>query len=69
MTALCGPASGEFMGRSYGFWAELERQKGNLDDHSLMEELVKLRAKKSFYESRIKAMAKVMARDTVAITL
>jgi hypothetical protein len=49
-----------FFGHPFEYWAELERQAQNINAVHLLEECYKLRAKVSFYESRIVEMYKIM---------
>lgn len=46
-----------FYGKSFEYWLELEkRSKENKLDNNLLEEVIQLRGKVSYYESRIKEM-------------
>jgi hypothetical protein len=50
-----------FMGEPYSFWAELRtRSEVTEEDISLINEVLVLRGKVSYYESRILEMSKVM---------
>jgi len=44
------------LGHSLEYWIELEKQAKSLDYDKLIEEIARLRAKVSFYESRIEEM-------------
>ena len=45
-----------FMGHEYGYWAELEERAQKLKVVDWLDEIAQLRAKVSFYESRIEEM-------------
>lgn len=49
-------------GHSAGFWLELLRLHENKEDIDFIEEIAMLRAKVSFYESRITAMNDFMVK-------
>lgn len=46
-----------FLGHNVDYWLELERQAQALNAERLIDEIAKLRAKVSFYESRVTEMA------------
>ena len=47
-----------FLGEKTAFWIELKRQSETLGYDSLIKEIVKLRARVSFYEDRIGTMGR-----------
>ena len=52
-----------FLGHPVIYWIELERRaktEGGLSTPRLLDEIAALRAKVSFYESRIKEMARLL---------
>lgn len=55
-----------FMGHPLDYWAELEKRfqagAGSPRASDLLEEIIKLRAKVSFYESRISEMAGMLPK-------
>ena len=59
------PQMSEFLGHTLGYWIELDqrflREQG-MGAPALLQEIVELRSKVSFYESRIRQMATVMER-------
>lgn len=54
------PEITQFMGHDLKYWSELERRfnaGAGPDGEALLKEVIELRGKVSFYESRIKQMA------------
>ena len=51
----------EFLGRPLAYWIEIDKDLKIKNTDELVAEICKLRAKVSFYESRINGMAKFMA--------
>lgn len=46
-----------FLGKPLPYWLELKKRADELDASDLLAEVVELRGKLSFYESRIREMA------------
>lgn len=46
----------QYMGHSVNYWIELQKKAEKLDAVKWLEEIAELRAKVSFYESRIQEM-------------
>lgn len=47
----------KYMGHDINYWLELQKKADTLDVVKWLEEVAELRAKVSFYESRIKEMS------------
>lgn len=54
-----------FMGQSIAYWVELHKKARILNVVKWLEEIAELRAKVSFYESRIKEMTNFMERNEI----
>jgi hypothetical protein len=51
-----------FLGHSISYWTELEKMADKLEVRDYIQEIVDLKGKVSFYESRIKQMADLMGK-------
>lgn len=51
-----------FFGHTCEYWLELQRRVSPPEHRELIEEIARLRGRISFYESRIKDMAKLAER-------
>lgn len=49
----------QFLGHEISYWLELEKRAKSLEAVKFIEEIVELRGKIAFYESRIEQMHKV----------
>lgn len=54
----------KFLGHSIGYWIKLNSQARSLGIDKYIEEIVELRGKIHFYESRLREMAKILPKET-----
>lgn len=55
----------KFYGKPISYWIELDRKARELNVENLIDEIAELRAKVSFYESRIEEMNMIKNRKKI----